>query len=456
MTKLSHQRKLRHQMRVGKLISLLNRYNNRRRIKAGRLRHRRVHPSLRLVRSPQIPPKPEHLLKKTPQQGPQKEPLNQSSKAPEKPAGKKQMILSDDEEEFIEYKFTPRQVFLATICQVCKIALQSPNPCLSCLMVSYCSEAHAKEDAVIHQPLCRALQEIARKRGGHVYNNAKILSSDDFRNLRVHTLNLCESLTQRPLQPFEKEILIFPRICCTPTCREWRPPLLTECQKCGQVSYCREQPAHLSEDHQRWCPFFLLYQKLIIRQKTIGRIEPTLPSRIFLQRYELPATMEDVFKELYKNNPAIKDDCSYATLTQLATAPLTAYSAMQKVKLSVAETLTIHLVGAELQFEGDTLDKWEAFFLHLIPQVLELRVVFIGPELNAENLPLDILSRIRMCRTCRQSCRGVKATGFSGLDTWPETIKVTTSLNCPIVVTSYTELEARRTSHSFIVPHHAP
>lgn len=59
------------------------------------------------------------------------------------------------------------------------------------------------------------------------------------------------------------------------------------------------------------------------------------------------------------------------------------------------ECFTIHLIGAELQFEADTLDKWETFFLHLIPQLVELRIVFVGPELNAENLPLEILSRIR-------------------------------------------------------------
>lgn len=60
---------------------------------------------------------------------------------------------------------------------------------------------------------------------------------------------------------------------------------------------------------------------------------------------------------------------------------------------------------------------------------MELKIVFIGPELNSENLPVDILSRIRfekkniishrkiliilenfhrMCRTCRQMCRAVK------------------------------------------------
>uniref|UniRef100_A0A1B0DNX5 Uncharacterized protein n=1 Tax=Phlebotomus papatasi TaxID=29031 RepID=A0A1B0DNX5_PHLPP len=296
-----------------------------------------------LPKKPEIPPKPEHLDKKSPNR-------QDNVKKTVQGVTKKPQILSDDEDVFIEYKFTPRQVFLATICQVCKIALQNPNTCPSCLMVSYCSEAHSKEDAAIHQQLCQAIQ-----------------------------------------------------------------------------------------------------------------------------RYELPSAMEEVFRELYKNNTAVKDDCTYATLTQLATAPLTAFYALQKTVINVQESLTIHLIGAELQFEGDTLDKWEAFFLHLIPQVLELRVVFIGPELNAENLPLDILSRIRMCRTCRQSCRGVKfdfqcgklyhdytkqpvftkpdlicffnpglyrTTGFSGQDTWPDTIKAATSMNCPILVTSYTEFES--------------
>ena len=92
---------------------------------------------------------------------------------------------------------------------------------------------------------------------------------------------------------------------------------------------------------------------------------------------------------------AIKDECTYAALTQLATAPLTAYYAAQRSLKIISEQFTIHLIGAELQFEADTLDKWETFFLHLVPELIELKIVFIGPELNAENLPLEILSRIR-------------------------------------------------------------
>lgn len=33
-------------------------------------------------------------------------------------------------------------------------------------------------------------------------------------------------------------------------------------------------------------------------------------------------------------------------------------------------------------------------------------------------------------------------TGFGGLDTWPETVTCSLQLNCPVVVTSYTEFES--------------
>jgi splicing suppressor protein 51 len=49
-----------------------------------------------------------------------------------------------------------------------------------------------------------------------------------------------------------------------------------------------------------------------------------------------------------------------------------------------------------MQFEGDSLDKWESFFLHLAHGVSDLLIVFIGPELNTENLPLEIISRTRL------------------------------------------------------------
>lgn len=129
------------------------------------------------------------------------------------------------------------------------------------------------------------------------------------------------------------------------------------------------------------------------------------------------------------------DDMQYAALTQMATAPLTAAYCYQihsnkmnstfanrirKVKYQLDKvlnsvqlkkqfnisiihihfsiqnsTFTIHIVGAELPFEADTLNKWEVFFLHLRSDVQILKVVMVGPDINSSKLPLDLLRNIK-------------------------------------------------------------
>uniref|UniRef100_A0AAG5DLY4 MYND-type domain-containing protein n=1 Tax=Anopheles atroparvus TaxID=41427 RepID=A0AAG5DLY4_ANOAO len=384
-------------------------------------------------------------------------------------------LLDEESDDTIEYKFTPRPVFIATICQMCKNPLKTFFHCERCRMVSYCSEDHRRLDQPPHRDLCAVLADIASLRGGHIYHMARKLNVQEYRNLRVHTLSQIELTIKRPLQAFEREIVLFPRICLAPDCREWNQELLTECKDCRQVSYCAAQPMHLQQSHSRWCKAYLLFQKLILRQRLLGRIEPVLPVRIVSKPTPLAANIDETFKQLYKNSSALRDECVYSVLSQIATAPLTALYAYQQTGLPFGKTFTIHLVGAELQFEGDTLDKWEAFFLHLVPEVAVLRVVFVGPELNVENLPIDIISRIRMCRTCRTKCRVVafdfqcrtmyhdyrhssryqrpdlicffnpglhRFTGYAGLDSWPQTIRTATEAGCPMLVTAYTELES--------------
>lgn len=129
-----------------------------------------------------------------------------------------------------------------------------------------------------------------------------------------------------------------------------------------------------------------------------------------------------------------------------------------------------------MTFEGDTLDKYESFLLHLLPEeVKHLNVVLIGAELNTENLPLELISHMKPCKRCRQQqrtlnfefqCRSYyhdycsSAAAFkrphiigifnptfhhlrtSKFDKWAPTIRSALEQRCPIVVTSYTEHEA--------------
>lgn len=336
---------------------------------------------------PKIPPRPEHTKnKQTKTIAKVQNPITIAEPSDED---------DEEDEEYIEYKFSPRKVFLFNLCHVCqKILNEKCFLCPNCKMIAYCDPKHCEEDQANHRDYCRAIQDVAKKRGGHVYNNARVLSPNEFRNLRVHTLNICCTSLKRPLQAFEKEILLFPRLCAKTECRNWRVEELENCPKCHQVAYCKSNPEHVSEGHQKWCEIFKLYQLLVLQTSRLGRIEPAMPSAILTQPIKLPMVMDDLFKSLYGG--PVRDPCLKVVLSQLATGPLTALNAAISVaKLTIGETFVVHLIGAELQFEGDTLDKWEAFFLHLVPGLTELRVVFVGPELNVENLPVEILSRIR-------------------------------------------------------------
>lgn len=142
--------------------------------------------------------------------------------------------IDSDEENYVEFKIAPRTIFSVSCCQVCKMSISNYNTCKKCLMVSYCKDEHLKFDYSNHQSLCAAIESISKKRGGHVYNMAHNLSNEEFKNLKVHTINLCEKYLNRQLKNHEREILLYPRICCD--CREWKPDLLSDCKRCRQVS----------------------------------------------------------------------------------------------------------------------------------------------------------------------------------------------------------------------------
>lgn len=60
------------------------------------------------------------------------------------------------------------------------------------------------------------------------------------------------------------------------------------------------------------------------------------------------------------------------------------------------------------------------------------------------NINFDLIKFVLFLTVCFYNPGLYRTTGFNGIDTWPETIRVAVSLCCPIVVTSYTEFESPR------------
>lgn len=139
--------------------------------------------------------------------------------------------------------------------------------------------------------------------------------------------------------------------------------------------------------------------------------------------------------------------------------------------------MNICFAGAELAFEGDTLEKYESFFLHLLPDTVKtLNVVLIGAELNSEGLPVELITKhMKPCKKCLHQNRSIafdfqcrryyheyceNSSNFlkpniicmynptfhhlrsSKFDKWGPSIRAALRTgNCPIIITSYTEFE---------------
>ncbi|XP_045762620.1 centrosomal protein of 290 kDa [Maniola jurtina] len=387
--------------------------------------------------------------------------------------------------EDLIYKYSFRKVFLQNTCHVCKKDLVHRVPCKFCSLVFYCSQKHKDEDWSQHQSLCFAVCTIAHlKEQKHIYAGSQNILGHNYRVLRMQTILSCEKILNRKLVPWEQEALLYPRLCSDVKCRQWKQGQLKDCTGCGQLSYCIDYPEHLPPSHQRWCKSYALYQRLVNYQLTKGRLEPLLPTKV-LNHYQLPGKINDVLGSIYEEKIDM-DDIQYAALTQIATAPLTAaysyqihYSKMNSIcanGIKKNSVFTIHIVGAELPFEADSLNKWETFFLHLRSDVKDLRVVMVGPDINSSKLPLDLLANVKLCENCQTNKRRVLFDFYDNenyhdyyssddfvtpdivcafnqnihrafaydIETWPSTINSILKQRVPFVLTSYSIEELRR------------
>ncbi|XP_011302700.1 uncharacterized protein [Fopius arisanus] len=384
---------------------------------------------------------------------------------PLKPSGVDLSVDSDDE-EILEFQIRPRFFYVSSLCLVCMNICEIR--CDDCGMVSYCSEKHRNENKQQHMALCKVLLEICGGMEG--FSLAKTLPPNLYRSFRIKTISLIENKIMRPLDLWEREIVLYPRICGS--CGQVKE--LICCPTCGVDFYC----ANHQQNHVKWCKDFQVFRKILWMQHKHGFIEPDVPVVYYKEAHVLPENFDFLIYEMYRNSPSYRriDSYTYASLSHVATAPLTALFAMQKTipDWTTRTHFRIHVIGAEFQFECSLLRVWEKLFLHFIPRLKNLTIEFTGPELNLPPAPADLLGKIKMCRPCKSGGRRIhisfnprklyhdlknespadliclfnpglyRETGFDNIDTWPGTIMKFCAEKVPVVITSYTDFEIPR------------
>lgn len=348
-----------------------------------------------------------------------------------------------------------RDYYLHYLCQVCK-TMPKPSQresCAECKLVTYCSAEHKRMHWPSHADLCQTLADLFKK------NNVKNITPDDFRRIRVNMMEECEKIIKRPLEKYEREIILYYNRCFY--CYERDNHLLESCNTCKHISFCK---LHTSQDdHKKYCPSLVVYKEIVLH--IIG---DDLVSIYF------PDTFAQELKEKDMKTLCSKEtdtELESAFLSELGTSPL---SVLQTLKLvygsyqQVPQKLCIHIIGAENDFELSAIEKWEIFLGHYL-SCNEIVLVFIGPELlyddsspftsceeceiwhrkmtmkfHVNSLYHDYVkgsSYLKPNLICSFNPGIYRSTGFNKTDSWKATIEEILKQNVPVLITSYTQVE---------------
>ena len=356
----------------------------------------------------------------------------------------------------------------------------------------------------IYRPFCMVN---AAKSGKNIFSGAvkEVKNNEDWTSFRTSLQVVTAVNLQRCLEPFEREVIWFPRVC--EICKDSDRTKLSECSVCHSVFYCSKE--HLFQDidqHAFWCGSYRLCSYIHNFERERGSSEVPFPINIMNCYKPLPQDMLCLLNsELNFLKHAIQKeeekDCNMDMLhfehaknvfniliSERMTDPLTLLNVLQEYwigdktqRICDVTELTIHVVGAESTREMMGLNRWE-YLAHRLPSLKMLHIAFIGPSVlsnNSETVTVQHMidnGQAFLCEECQKSDKkfsfemyhmlyhrcAMEETFFKpdvviayncgfhefyGLenDTWLESLDLMLSdPSIPVIFTSYTKTEAQK------------
>ncbi|CAG7728844.1 unnamed protein product [Allacma fusca] len=373
-----------------------------------------------------------------------------------------------------------RVIYVASACHVCK-AVNDPesgirlSACAGCRMVKYCSKGHQVDDWPSHKQICNAIRKILKAEGRkHLYEGCSnfVENQSQWLQMRFHYMQTFRDLIERELEPYEKEMMLFPVCFCTICSPQGN---MTLCDICHHHHH---QSDLSTKGESQWCEEFRMWLDLITWESNIGLMKPYINNKLkFSPGVEFPKDIQ-TYLSRFPSPEGFPENLSRAVTAEVATVPLSIlWSILENAKsLAQGPTLTIHLIGAEMDFEGNHPIKWEMFLLHHLPAVRKLNLVLIGPELLPDStIPLLCTdckhkgnqlkisyesgtlyheyrqdeSFVRPHIICAFNCGMYRKTGFNGEDTWSPTIPLLANTDM-LITTAYTETEVSQDSERLL------
>lgn len=283
------------------------------------------------------------------------------------------------------------------LCHICKRWEKESLPCELCNNIVYCCQLHRSLYETEHLKLCKSslkclwLLLICRQRGPLILSDNLVLSR---RTIGKLLMEFVEEDLGRKLQLFEKQMLIFSKVCLI--CHKARG--VSYCEGCYSVFYCEDHVVQFHDEHeQTHCNNIMLSLNLDIA--SIDRSIFTL--NIDLSNFpktETPFNDMDSFFMKYIFPTRLMNQ-SWTLLdhfnSDYISAPLTVHSGMheaQLLNLLNKESFIVHVIAAN-DLDRYSLPAWE-ILLHLSRKTKNIVIIMIGPE-----LPFDC-GKFQVCEIC--------------------------------------------------------
>ena len=359
---------------------------------------------------------------------------------------------TDDElrKEFSEHFFYPN------VCQYCtyyqkKIVVKR---CNGCYEMQYCSKNHLGLHWKDHKEFCYCLRKIKADA------NKEHLFQYYSRNERANLITVAENELKRKLQPCEKQMFLYPKICLV--CSESDPGLVKSCPNCPYGNFC---DSHVNnEKHKKYCrifldAFYLDHYWIVFKDIPWERFIHPLPCN--KKVIHLPNCMYDFLKAYIEpfHNLNFEVHEVKALVSTIFTRSLSLIYALQKLKLTLYAGLQVHVISKYKSIEKNFVE-WE-IILHWLPRLTFLKITFIGCEMSPK------IFNVHLCQECTDKTLKIEISDMlykdyykkmskipdvivafdvddDTLSTWIDSSPLLTNCGSPIVLTGINKFHLNR------------
>ncbi|XP_032677127.1 uncharacterized protein LOC116846863 isoform X3 [Odontomachus brunneus] len=282
--------------------------------------------------------------------------------------------------------------FHPNLCHVCKKASDNLIECLSCYMISYCSVQHLTLHETQHAQICNAIVTLRLFRDIRNFCGKTRIEWANFKNKNIENIRL---LLKRDLQPYEKQMFLFPKSCFICYKQKNLPP---PCQECSSINICRE---HDSRSIYHECTLLKQTCELDLDEICSGE---NRENRIFENCVKYNMIDYPDIKTFIRNNIEVgsicisQRSCDIIHLSDDLSAPLSLINITNENVAPLGE-FVIHIL-IESPMDKRNVYAWE-LLLHQFYTISSLSIEAIGKELPVEAYTLQL------CRDCTSMKRQI-------------------------------------------------